>query len=87
MIHQIRVVNDLNIQNAEDEEDLDLAWQYFWVYIGLVVPVVAVGGNILQWILHYRWVIHGGEVTDVLTKHLVPRTLGADENGDYTAMA
>lgn len=74
MIHQIRVVNELNIQNAEDEESLEMAWLYFWIYTGVVVPVLAFGGNCLQWVLHYRWVVKGGEATGVLTKE-VPRVL------------
>ena len=87
IIYQIREVSLLGIQfeDEEDEESIDEAWMLFWIYFGIVIPAVAGLGNVLQWVLHRRWILKGGQETGVLTKE-VPRVLGLDET-DYVAMA
>lgn len=57
MIRQMKVVRDLNVQNEEDEESVELAWKYFIIYTCVIVPVIAVFCNWLQWALHRKRVV------------------------------
>ena len=75
----------IQFEDEEDEESIDEAWMLFWIYFGIVIPAVAGLGNLLQWVLHRRWILKGGQETGLLTKE-VPRVLGLDET-DYVAMA
>jgi len=90
--HQIKVVNELNIQAEEDMEDLEWAWNWVLIYTCGITPFVAIGLNSFQWFLHYRWVTKGGKVTEKLTKG-VPKVLDREdfstdaEAGRYVAMA
>jgi len=92
IITQIDRVGKLNIQDEVDIEDVNLAWIYFAIYTCGIIPMIAGVGNVVQWIVHHRWVTKGGKETDVLTKS-VPRELQrddfatAEEAGRYVAMA
>jgi len=90
ILHQIKIVGEMEVQ--EEEEDIDEAWMYFWIYTLGIIPWVSIGGNALQWWLHYRWITRGGVATDTLSK-IVPSSLQTDdftseeEAKRYVAMA
>lgn len=87
IIHQIGRVESLGFENQK-EEVVSLAWIYFSVYLMVVLPIVAIGLNYLQWTLHFWWVTQGGKVTMTPTK-VVPKVLHGDDldqTGGYIAM-
>jgi len=92
IICQIQRVNNLNIQDEDDVEDPTLAWTYFYIYTCGIIPLIAIVGNLVQYIVHLRWVTKGGKETGALTK-VVPNELQHDdfvtheEAGRYIVMA
>lgn len=93
LLKQIEVVDNLNIQAEGEVDDIDIAKKYFWIYLLGITPLVAVGGNVFQWIVYYRWITKGGKVVGIL-KHVIPNILHTKSNvddeengGSYVAMA
>lgn len=72
---------DNNVDSAATYES---AMQFFLLYTCVFIPIIAIGGNIVQWMFHFKWVALNGRVVqnkDELTK-VVPNILEADEIAD-----
>lgn len=71
------------------EYELDAAWSMFWIVICIIMPLLAFGGNIIQWKIYRDWLLKGGSIVSEKTK--VPATLlqpeewYRDNNGGFAA--
>ena len=54
------IVNDIKF----DSENVDLAWIIFWSVLLGVIPIVAIGGNALNWWLYSRWLTKSGIIEE-----------------------
>mmetsp|Transcript_8319 Transcript_8319/g.12763 ORF Transcript_8319/g.12763 Transcript_8319/m.12763 type:complete len:331 (-) Transcript_8319:84-1076(-) len=52
----------LQMDKIDDEfEERANIWRVFYGTILIATPILAVGGNLLKWSLHYNWVVNRGE--------------------------
>lgn len=92
MIHQMEAVNEEVPMGEEDIEDIDAAWLSFWIVTGIVLPLLAIGGNIIQWIMYRHWILNGGKIvfksnaTKVPPKFVQPEELRSDEEGGFVLL-
>jgi len=77
ILHQMSIMNEMNFDNAE-EEDLDTAWIIFWIVLLLVTPILAFGGNLIQWWWYYKWITDRGCVTAHVSKD-VPQIVQSED--------
>mmetsp|Transcript_17101 Transcript_17101/g.20880 ORF Transcript_17101/g.20880 Transcript_17101/m.20880 type:complete len:295 (-) Transcript_17101:150-1034(-) len=86
ILHQMVEVNNRAV--AGEEEDVDEATLLFWVMILVVIPIISIFGNYVQWTLYKTWVINGGSAvskpTKVPPKTVTPEELYNDEEGGFS---
>lgn len=92
MIKQMEAVNEEVPAGEDDLEDVDAAWLSFWIIIGIVLPLFAIGGNIIQWFMYRHWILNSGKIvfksnaTKVPPKFVQPEELYADEDGGFALL-
>ncbi len=91
VLHQMAIVaNEVDFGGENQiDYDLDAAWSTFWIVICLIMPILALGGNIIQWKIYRDWLLKGGSIVSEKTK-LPPTLLQREEwyhdnNGGFAA--
>jgi hypothetical protein len=88
ILHQIIQVSNDEDFGDEYKDNVDAAWLSFWIMTCLVLPIVAIGGNVIRWILYRNWILHGGAsvptATKVPPKSVQPEELHNDAEGGFS---
>lgn len=66
ILHQMRIIHDREFWAGiqDDYEDVDKGWIIYWLFLGVGILGVAMGGNALAWLRRRWWLLHQGTLTD-----------------------